>query len=155
VIAALLAVDLLLVAYPSATARYGGLSPEEARDRHALTFSVRHPVALAPSVDWIFEVSSATHWHAAESTSGSGLVPAGLRVDLGPVALAALGGVWLFDEEFPVPGAGKHAFTGEVEIARAWKRWTLGLRFSHWSNAGTAARNPGLNAYSFVLGWSL
>ena len=33
------------------------------------------------------------------------------------------------------------------------RHWSLGYRFQHMSNAGTASPNPGLNMHSFGLSW--
>lgn len=96
---------------------------------------------------------------------GAGLAPLGARIVFRPGSrvkpyVGVSGGALLFDEEVPLPGANKFAWTADLEMGgQIWtggrSSLTLGLRYHHISNANTGDVNPGLNAFVFFAGFSL
>ena len=96
---------------------------------------------------------------------GAGMAPLGGRLVFRPASrvkpfIGISGGFLLFNEEVPLPGANKLAWTGDAEAGvQIWTErrssFTLGLRFHHISNANTGDVNPGLTAFVFFAGFSL
>jgi hypothetical protein len=95
---------------------------------------------------------------------GSGLAPVGLRLglQLGPrlsVFAEGNGGGVAFARAMPEPAARSLNFLGSAGAglrfgSRDRRSLILGYRFTHLSNANTAA-NPGFNAHVFYLGITL
>ena len=93
---------------------------------------------------------------------GVGVAPVGLRLSfqLGPGISAfseGNGGGVAFARAFPKPTARSLNFLGSagagLRIGRPGRRsYIVGYRFTHLSNANTAATNPGFNAHVFYLG---
>jgi len=96
---------------------------------------------------------------------GVGVAPVGLRLSLqlGP-GIAAFaegnGGGVAFARAFPKPAARSLNFLGSAGAglrigSRGGRSYIVGYRFTHLSNANTAAANPGFNAHVFYLGITL
>ena len=93
---------------------------------------------------------------------GTGIVPFGLRLSasLGSSLLGyteASGGVVAFSRAVPSAEARRMNFLGGVGAGVRFgsggdRRYSLGYRFLHLSNANTARENPGFNAHVFYVG---
>lgn len=92
---------------------------------------------------------------------GFGIEPVGLqwRARTGAVrpSVAALGGVRLFSEPYPTPGATRFNFVFDLEAAvkvAVSSRLTLspGVQFHHVSNGGLGDSNPSLNQFVLAVG---
>ena len=92
---------------------------------------------------------------------GAGLAPVGLRFSLqlspGMLVFAeGSGGGVAFARAMPKPTARSLNFLGSAGAGlHLGKRYIVGYRFTHLSNANTAAKNPGFNAHIFYLGITL
>lgn len=96
---------------------------------------------------------------------GVGIAPIGIRYVFRPqkkvkVFAAVNLGMILFNEDVPVPGSSKFNFTTGIDAgAMIWSRnsraVTLGMKFTHISNASTADLNPGVNSAVFYIGYSV
>ncbi len=92
---------------------------------------------------------------------GAGLAPVGLRLALrlspGTLVFAeGSGGGVAFARAMPEPTARSLNFLGSAGAGlRLGKRYIVGYRFTHLSNANTAAKNPGFNAHIVYLGITL
>lgn len=125
------------VSMPRRTSRCGPLPPSEpCNDYHA------------------FEGSDAV-W-------GIGAAPVGIRTEFraerwAQPYLAASAGVLYFNRPVPVDDAGRANFTadvgGGVRFAMPARfRVSIGYKFYHISNGGTARTNPGLDGHMLVMG---
>lgn len=93
----------------------------------------------------------------------TGLSPAGLRIytrSSGAVRyfVGASAGILWFTRDTPIPGSRRLNFNLEtgagIEIvSRRGRVMTVGYRFQHLSNAGTAPLNPGFDAHVLSLGF--
>lgn len=93
---------------------------------------------------------------------GAGIAPVGLRVafQLSPRVSAFAegnGGGVAFTRAMPKPEARSLNFLGSAGAglrfgSRERRSFIIGYRFTHLSNANTAAENPGFNAHVFYLG---
>ena len=97
----------------------------------------------------------------AGAVLGTGIVPLGLRLSasLGSSLLGyaeANGGVVAFSRAVPSGEARRMNFLGGVGAGVRFggkdRRYSLGYRFLHLSNANTAPENPGFNAHVFYVG---
>ena len=103
-------------------------------------------------------------WSGWDKRYGAGVAPLGVQLELRvarslAIMGAAHGGALWFGRSVPVDGAGRVAFEARLSAGAAVTVPVLGrLRggygLLHLSNAGLAARNPGLNAHLWFLGWS-
>ncbi|HEY0777538.1 MAG TPA: acyloxyacyl hydrolase [Gemmatirosa sp.] len=100
---------------------------------------------------------------------GAGISPFGLATTLSPFAaragwvrglhfaVAGSVGILTFTRNTPAPDSRRGNLTvdggGGLELERPGRlTWTLGYRYRHFSNAGTAPFNPGLDARMLVIG---
>ena len=103
-------------------------------------------------------------WSGWDKRYGAGVAPLGVQLEIRisrslAITGAAHGGALWFSRSVPVDGAGRVAFVARLNAGAAVTIPVLGrLRggygLLHLSNAGLAARNPGLNAHLWFLGWS-
>ncbi len=95
---------------------------------------------------------------------GAGVTPLGLKLNFGqqswikPFVAASVGFLY-FTDQVPVPDSSRFNFTPElglgVQLFVAPKRAiTIGYKYFHISNAGTARRNPGLDSNVIYAGFS-
>jgi len=92
---------------------------------------------------------------------GAGVSPLGLRVarEVGSVRVFAsiAGGVMAFNRNMPSPRARRVNYSGDYSVGVDFPSHngasviSLGWRFQHWSNGGTARSNPGLDANLLTL----
>ncbi|QQS42913.1 MAG: acyloxyacyl hydrolase [Acidobacteriota bacterium] len=164
-------------------ATFTGLLPSEARNRYLIQGGFRYGRVLyvgeTGAVEYMVE---ATPLNIAggnvvapdpltpavtetRTAYGIGVAPVGVRYILRPqkkvkifgaVNLGMIG----FNEVFPVPRTRKFNFTTEVDLgvmvwSRKNKAMTLGFKYNHISNAGTAELNPGINTAIFYVGYSV
>jgi hypothetical protein len=106
-----------------------------------------------------------THYHAFEGSDaawGAGAAPVGLQAEFRAARWAhpylSVGtGLLYFSRPVPVENAGRVHFTADlgagVRIAMP-ARWraSVGYKFYHISNGGTARQNPGLDGHMVVVG---
>lgn len=164
-------------------ATFTGLLPSEARNRYIIQAGLRYGRVLyvgeTGAVEYMVEATPlniaggnvvapdpATPAVTETSTAyGLGIAPIGVRYILRPQkklkVFAALNlGMILFNEDLPVPRSRKLNFTSEADLgvmiwSRKNKAVTLGLKYNHISNAGTAELNPGINTAIFYVGYSV
>ncbi len=166
-----------------ATTIFGGLHPDEARDRRFAIAAFRYgrvlatnkrlalqytldavPVAIATGdIVSITSVGAVTNFRRG-TAYGAGLIPLGLQLDFCNGSkvhpfIHVNGGGLIFDKPVPLPDAGRFAFVGEtgggVRVFTSPRRAvTFGLRFHHISNGNRSGSNRGLNQFVVYAGFS-
>ena len=122
---------------------------------------------FTPSASSYFSGCSLTNCPGPSTTTfyGVGLAPLAVKARVQIVHAVDIwtdllvGGV-LFDQAYPVSGAGRFNFlleTGAGVSVRIVPDHALivGARFQHLSNAFTAPQNPGVEVLALALGWSV
>lgn len=102
--------------------------------------------------------------HPKSSIYGAGISPIGLKLNFGQRSwikpfLSASVGFLYFTDDVPVPDSSRFNFTPEAGVGLQFflasdNVLTLGYKYHHISNAGTARRNPGLDSNVFYAGFS-
>ena len=168
---------------PKATTVFGGLHEDEADDRKFFLAAFRYgrtlaandslalqytldavPIAIATGVIVSRTTVGSVTTFQRETAYGAGVTPLGLQLDflnsnkIHPF-VHVNGGLLIFNKSVPIEDSGHFAFVGEagggVRIFTSDRRAvTIGLRFHHISNGGTAGSNRGLNQFVIYGGFS-
>lgn len=135
--------------------------------RYGRILAAWESVSLEYTLD-IFPAAVVFDHHSArrrDSTIyGAGLSPLGLKVNFGQQSwikpfLGASVGFLYFEEDVPVRHSSRFNFTPEVGLGFQFfltpkTALSLGYKYHHISNAGTARRNPGVDSNVIYAGFS-
>ena len=160
---------------------WAGGSPDSAvfigktPDRSLLLVGLRYGRILAAwdsvSLEYTFDIIPAAVVFEPERVRrgsstiyGAGLSPLGLKINFGQQSwikpfVGASGGFLYFEDEVPVPRSSRFNFTAELGLGVQFfltpkSAVTIGYKYHHISNAGTARRNPGLDSNVIYAGFS-
>ena len=125
--------------------------------------ALQYGVEVVPAA--VLSLPDRTFTGRRESVYGFGASPIGFKLSFKPKKrlqpfVGTSGGFLYFSRDVPVINASRFNFTfdfgGGVQIfSRANRAVTVGYKFQHISNGGTAAINPGVDANVFYAGFSI